>query len=160
FRRVRKYLLHAGLDPEDRLLTYFLWSADAVVRPLFAPDLARALEGVDVLAPLRQSLDRIPSEPDVLNRMLYLELKHFLPDHNLNYTDKMSMAQGIEVRVPFLDLDLVQLGVRLPPQAKRHGLHPKALLKRAMAPLLPSETLRRPKTGFGAPLRHWLRHDL
>jgi len=92
--------------------------------------------------------------------MLYLEAKHFLADHNLNYTDKMSMAQGIEVRVPFLDLDLVDLAVRLPPQVKMQGMHAKALLKRAMQPLLPAEILNRPKTGFGAPLRHWLRHEL
>ena len=55
-------------------------------------------------------LRSMPASTPGLNRMLFLEQKYFLGDHNLNYTDKMSMASGVEVRVPFLDPDLVQFG--------------------------------------------------
>ena len=44
----------------------------------------------------------------MLNKMLYLEQRHFLADHNLNYTDRAGMAEGVEIRVPFLDMDLVE----------------------------------------------------
>jgi len=92
--------------------------------------------------------------------MLYLEGKHFLADHNLNYGDKMSMASGIEVRVPLLDPDLVALACSLPDDLKQHGTTGKWIFKKAMEPILPHDVIYRPKTGFGAPLRRWLRHEL
>jgi asparagine synthase (glutamine-hydrolysing) len=92
--------------------------------------------------------------------MLYLEAKHFLADHNLNYTDKASMAAGVEVRVPLLDLDLVDFATRIPPWMKQKGRVGKSIFKKAMEPFLPSETVYRPKASFGAPLRRWLRHEL
>ncbi|HXF46143.1 MAG TPA: asparagine synthase C-terminal domain-containing protein, partial [Burkholderiaceae bacterium] len=95
-----------------------------------------------------------------LNRMLFLEAKHFLCDHNLNYTDKMGMAVGVEVRVPFLDPDLMRLAASLPARFKQRGAEGKWVLKRAMEPLLPPEVIYRPKTGFGVPLRRWLRNEL
>jgi asparagine synthase (glutamine-hydrolysing) len=159
-RRVRKAFQHAGESPEDRLLGYFLWAGDDVIRPLYSPAVRRELAGYDTREPLRRTLARIPGERDPLQRMLYLETKHFLPDHNLNYTDKMSMAHGVEVRVPFLDLELAAFAARLPPGEKMQGARVKALLKDAVRPWLPESVVTRSKTGFGAPLRRWIREDL
>jgi asparagine synthase (glutamine-hydrolysing) len=92
--------------------------------------------------------------------MLALEQRFFLADHNLLYTDKMGMAAGVEIRVPFLDRDLVRLANALPPGLKQRGLQGKWILKKAMEPLLPRSVIYRAKTGFGAPLRQWLRHEL
>jgi len=107
-------------------------------------------------------VDCIPpiSRRDPLQRLLYLETKHFLPDHNLNYTDRAGMAVGVEVRVPLLDLDLVRFAAALPAEFKQRGRTGKAIFKRAMEPYLPHALIYRPKTGFGAPLRRWLRHEL
>jgi asparagine synthase (glutamine-hydrolysing) len=159
-RRLGKAFAYADLSRDDRLATYFLWASDDVRRALYSDDLRAALGDYDSLEPLRTSLGRIPAEPDALNRMLYLEAKHFLPDHNLNYTDKMAMAHGVEVRVPLLDLALVNYVVRIPPAEKQRGASGKRLLKEAMRPYLPAEIINRPKTGFGAPLRRWIRRDL
>ena len=92
--------------------------------------------------------------------MLTLEQRFFLADHNLIYTDKMSMAAGVEVRVPFLDLDLVELAAAIPDQFKQKGRIGKWVLKKAMEPYLPHDVIYRPKTGFGAPLRRWIKYDL
>jgi asparagine synthase (glutamine-hydrolysing) len=92
--------------------------------------------------------------------MLYLDCKHFLADHNLNYTDKMGMAAGVEVRVPLLDLDLVKFANSLPTSFKQRRSIGKWIFKRAMEPYLPSDVIYRPKTGFGVPLRRWLRGPL
>jgi asparagine synthase (glutamine-hydrolysing) len=92
--------------------------------------------------------------------MLYLEAKHFLADHNLNYTDKTGMAAGVEVRVPLLDLELVDFATRIPASMKQRGRVGKAIFKRAMEPYLPHDVIYRGKTGFGAPLRRWLSHEL
>src|SRR5262245_11577821 len=95
-----------------------------------------------------------------LHQMLALEQRFFLADHNLLYTDKMSMAAGVEVRVPFLDSDLVNLANALPANVKQRGREGKWILKKAMEPFLPRQVIYRPKTGFGVPLRHWLRDEL
>ena len=70
------------------------------------------------------------------------------------------MAVGVEVRVPFLDPDLMRLAASLPAQFKQRGAEGKWILKRAMEPELPRDVIYRPKTGFGVPLRRWLRHEL
>jgi asparagine synthase (glutamine-hydrolysing) len=92
--------------------------------------------------------------------MLYLEGRFFLADHNLNYVDKVSMASGVEVRVPMLDPELVSLAARMPVRFKQRGRIGKWVLREAMKPYLPKDVLYRKKAGFGAPLRHWLREDL
>jgi asparagine synthase (glutamine-hydrolysing) len=108
------------------------------------------------MAPLLAAIAALPAEVPRLNRMLYLEGRYFLADHNLNYTDKMAMARGVEVRVPLLDPELVAFAARLPLGLKQRGATGKWIFKRAMEPLLPRDVIYRRKTGFGAPLRHWL----
>jgi asparagine synthase (glutamine-hydrolysing) len=159
-RRFHKAFVYADRSPDERLMSYFLWATEEVRRGLYTRDLRAELEGYDTLEPLRSSLARIAAEPDRLNRMLYLEAKHFLPDHNLNYTDKMSMAHGVEVRVPLLDVDLVDYAVHVPPAMKQRGADGKLIFKNAMRPFLPPSVVDRPKTGFGAPLRRWIRGPL
>jgi asparagine synthase (glutamine-hydrolysing) len=107
-------------------------------------------------APLLQTLTHLPADTEPMNRMLYLECKHFLADHNLNYNDKMGMAAGVEVRVPLLDLELMELAGSLPINMKQRGTVGKWIFKRAMEPYLPHDVIYRPKTGFGVPLRKWL----
>ena len=92
--------------------------------------------------------------------MLYLEQNHYLADHNLNYTDKMSMAVGVEVRVPLLDQDLVKLAAKLPVRYKQHGNEGKWIFKKAMEGILPDNIIYRSKTGFGVPLRAWIHGPL
>jgi asparagine synthase (glutamine-hydrolysing) len=88
--------------------------------------------------------------------MLYWEMKYFLPDHNLNYTDKMSMANGVEVRVPYLDKELVEFSTTIPPELKMKGTTTKYLLRKVAERYLPKEVIYRSKTGFGAPVRDWI----
>ena len=159
-RRFAKLLEHAHLDGDRRIISYFWWNDAALRESLYSDALRDELAGEDVADPMLESLSHIESVRDPLERMLYLEAKHFLADHNLNYTDKMGMAAGVEVRVPLLDLDLVELATRIPSGYKQKGMQGKAIFKRAMTGLLPREVIHRPKTGFGAPLRHWFRNEL
>jgi asparagine synthase (glutamine-hydrolysing) len=120
----------------------------------------RAVENVRPDQPMLDFLAGVPADRSRLERMLALEQRFFLADHNLLYTDKMSMAVGVEVRVPFLDLDLVELAARIPDRLKQRGRTGKWILRKAMEPYLPKDVVYRPKTGFGAPLRRWMRNDL
>jgi asparagine synthase (glutamine-hydrolysing) len=159
-RRVRKALGDAGLDGDERLISYFNWLPPSDGARLLSPEVAASIEGFYPAQPLRRSLASIAAEREPLNRMLFLEAKHFLCDHNLNYTDKMGMAVGVEVRVPFLDPELVAFAAGLPPSFKQHRREGKWIFKRAMEGVLPHDVIYRPKTGFGVPLRRWLRQEL
>lgn len=159
-RRVTKAFAQADWSVDQRLVGYFLWADPVGVLALFAPDHRAALAGGAMAAPMEDYLAMLPLGLPSLQRMLALEQQFFLADHNLLYTDKMSMATGVEVRVPLLDNDLVRLANALPPGLKQRGAEGKWVLKKAMEPYLPHEVIYRSKTGFGAPLRHWLRHEL
>jgi len=159
-RRLAKVFAHAGESADRRLISYFMWSTDDVRRGLYTMEFASRVADVDTAAPLLESLGRIPEERDPIQRMLYLEARHFLADHNLNYTDRAGMAVGVEIRVPLLDLDVVRFATSVPARYKQKGAVGKAIFKRAMEPYLPREVIYRPKAGFGAPLRRWLRHEL
>ena len=156
-RRVRKAFSHADLQGDERIASYFEWLEESWVDRLLAPDVRAASRRAD---PLVASLADLPTTVPALNRMLYLECRHFLADHNLNYTDKMSMAAGVEVRVPLLDPDVVRLAFSLPLNVKQRGRHGKWVFTEAMRGILPDAILHRPKTGFGAPLRSWLHGPL
>lgn len=93
---------------------------------------------------------------DLVNRVLHAELFGFLPDHNLNYTDKASMAEGVEVRVPLTDARLLAWMADVDPRVKMDGRRLKAMLKDSQRGRLPDEIMTRGKTGFGAPVRGWL----
>jgi asparagine synthase (glutamine-hydrolysing) len=96
----------------------------------------------------------------VLNQLLYVDAKTFLPDLNLAYSDKLSMACSIEVRVPFLDNEVVDFLSEVPPSLKIHHFTQKYLLKRSMDGILPSSVIHRRKAGFGLPVRAWLQGEL
>lgn len=160
FRRLSKFLNGAALDGDARLVNYFLWARRSDLLILYTPEFRAALADQAAQTPMLDFLAPLPASIEPLDRMLALEQRFFLTDHNLTYTDKMSMAVGVEVRVPFLDLDLVEFAARIPAGLKQHGREGKWVLKKAMEPYLPHEVIYRPKTGFGAPLRRWMRHEL
>ena len=159
-RRMRKAFEYADLNVDERLTSYFYWGNPSRLEGLLSAESRESIKGRHVSEPLLHALGDIPIDTPALNRMLFLESKFFLPDHNLNYTDKMSMAAGIEVRVPLLDPDLVSLAARLPVEFKQKGSEGKWIFKKAMEKYLPKEIIYRPKTGFGAPLRSWLHNEL
>jgi asparagine synthase (glutamine-hydrolysing) len=97
---------------------------------------------------------------DLRDRLLHLNLRSYLLDDLLPKTDRMSMAHALEVRSPLLDSELVELVLRLPPSLRARGLSRKRVLRAAVRDLLPEETMRRGKWGFGIPLDRWFRHDM
>jgi len=70
------------------------------------------------------------------------------------------MAHGVEVRVPFLDKELVEFSCTIPTHLKLKGLTTKYILKKVMEKYLPHEVIYRPKSGFGAPVRQWITQDM
>jgi len=159
-RRVAKLFSGASLEGNERLVHYFRWVDRRDLQALYSPSFRSALGEGRAEDPMLDFLATLPPQTDPVERLLALEQRFFLTDHNLIYTDKMSMAVGVETRVPFLDLDLVAFAARIPSRYKQRGSEGKWVLKKAMEPHLPREVIYRSKTGFGAPLRRWMRVEL
>lgn len=153
-RRLSK--LHEILkSPKDkRLLHAFYYTEPKVLYPLLGAELKQAYDH-QTADYLEQVLENTKSFSG-LDRQLNLELHGFLPDHNLNYTDKMSMASGVEVRTPFTSKKIIDFAFKLPLHQKVKDGEAKWLLKKALEERLSPEVLYRSKAGFGAPVRHWL----
>ena len=160
-RRLKKLIRNIAVSKIERLAGYFMWLEEDVIFNLF--EKSSQLELKKDILPMsywQNLLNNFPSSASDINKMLYLELSTFLPDHNLNYTDKMSMAVGVETRVPYLDFELVEFANRLPIRYKMKGKTTKYLLRKVAEKYLPMDVIYRPKTGFGAPIRTWIREDL
>ncbi|NTW98820.1 MAG: asparagine synthetase B, partial [Geobacteraceae bacterium] len=97
---------------------------------------------------------------DHLTRMLYTDIKTYLPGDILAKVDRMSMAHSLEVRAPLLDYRVVEFAASLPSSLKILGNTKKLLLKNAFEPYLPARIINRRKHGFTVPLDTWFRHDL
>jgi asparagine synthase (glutamine-hydrolysing) len=127
-------------------------------RRLFTGDLRRRLGDFSSFERFRQALPGNSADPP-LERALRFDFATFLPGL-LVVEDKLTMAHGVETRVPFLDDAVVDLAWRIPAACKlRPGLS-KVVLRRAMAGLVPVATLERPKQGFTPPDESWYRHHL
>lgn len=159
-RRLEKMFSGADLNDSERLINYFRWTDKNLLGGLYSKEFQKKLENSDSNNSMLNYLNSMPKNISPLNQMLALEQRFFLTDHNLNYTDKMSMALGVETRVPFLDKDLVIFTNKLQDKFKQKRNESKWILKKTMEPYLPKEIIYRPKTGFGAPLRGWMRNEL
>jgi len=153
-RRVKKYLDNIQNDDHQRIINYFNWLEKDIVSNLFI-DKSTQYDGE-----IYSSINALPDETKKLDKMLHIERLHFLADHNLNYSDKMGMAHGVEIRVPYLDHDLVEFALKAPHQLLQKKYSNKWLLKESMKDYIPKSIMNRPKTGFGVPLREWLSTDL
>ena len=100
------------------------------------------------------------STDDQVNRMCQADVRMFLPGLNLAYTDRASMAASSEVRVPFVDVEVVRAAFSLRGADKIRGRIGKYALKKAAEAWLPKHIIYRPKALFSAPLRAWVRNDL
>ncbi len=98
--------------------------------------------------------------PDHVSRILYTDMKTFLPGDILVKVDRMSMAHSLEVRAPLLDHRVIEYAARIPSQLKLKKQEKKYILKECFKSLLPDEILYRKKMGFSVPLASWLRHEL
>lgn len=126
---------------------------------VFKPDFRRRVRLSDPFVRYRE-VQRCFDEEDVVNQMLFVDAMIILPDTFLEKVDRATMASSIEVRVPFLDNDLVEFCFRLSGKQKLPHGQRKWLLKRALEGVVPPEVLKRRKRGFGVPYGQWLRGPL
>ena len=158
-RNAKKFARSAALDFEDRYLGYGTYFTNEMKQRLYSDEWRAATREYDPYEAHRRYFARA-SDAAPLNQLLYVDLKTFLPCLNLLTTDKTSMAANLEVRVPFLNREMIEMAARMPPRLKLRGLTRKYILKRALEGVLSKDVIYRKKAGFGAPIRSWLRGAL
>ena len=132
---------------------------DAQKQRFLSPGLRARLGGEcsswETLRPIRRRFEEKAWEPSALNWMTYLDLNLRLPELLLMRVDKMSMAVGLEARVPFLDHKFVQLAMSIPQAVKTRNGTLKYILKKAVRNVIPDQLIDRRKQGFGVPVNEW-----
>jgi asparagine synthase (glutamine-hydrolysing) len=153
-----KYTLLAEQPLAERYLGVSFYETP-VKEALFRPELGNLFNGHAMSSLARRFYEKTEGL-DPLLRMMYLDVKSWLPDDLLVKADKMTMASSLELRVPFLDHRLVELGGRIPPRYRIKGWTTKHILKKAMEPYLPREILHRGKMGFPTPLARMFQAEM
>jgi asparagine synthase (glutamine-hydrolysing) len=157
-RRIRRGLTGLEQPPEKRFPGYCANTPQEAITRVLSSELKAALEGRSFAEDCLQHMEFM--ELSGLQRLQERDLSIYLPNHNLLYTDKMGMAVGLEARVPLLDMELVNRVLRYPYDWQLARGKTKVLFREAARGVVPDEIIDRPKAGFGAPYRKWLRYDL
>ena len=126
---------------------------------LYSDDFAKIVNRDFSLEPVRQLQSRV-QHGDVVNAMLYIDTKSWLPDDLLIKADKMTMANSLELRVPLLDHRVLEFAASLPAGMKINGCNTKYLAKKALAKRVPRSIVARKKAGFPVPYESWLRTSM
>ncbi|MGR3319001.1 MAG: asparagine synthase (glutamine-hydrolyzing) [Candidatus Anammoxibacter sp.] len=182
-RRVRQFINGTFLSPEDRYMTWVSVFNDELKDELFSdtPSSNKWAKNQDIwdqpflldsIKPVNPScfnggnmpyIQKYLVNPDISNihnRVFYTDIKTYLPNNQLEYVDKMSMAHALEVRVPFCDHKLLEFSAAIPHHLKLKGMSTKYLLKKAVSRILPPDIINRKKLGFNLPLGLWFQGDL
>jgi asparagine synthase (glutamine-hydrolysing) len=132
---------------------------DADIADLLEPGLAVSVAEAWADNAVQTSLDEAPGS-EQLARKLYADMKTTLVSEMLTKVDRMTMAHGLEARVPFLDHHLVEWAFTVPGPHKLRDTEGKLLVKKAMERYLPRDILYRRKQGFNVPMKLWMRREL
>ena len=153
-RRVREFISTGTLTPEAMYESWVSYFSPAEIGALIG---ARAAN--ETPSPLATAFQNAPGG-NIVDRASYVDLKTFLPANLLAYTDRMSMAHSLEVRVPFCDHRLVEFMSSISADQRMSLTQSKRLMRLAMKDALPEETLTRGKLGFNPPMGIWLKNQL
>jgi asparagine synthase (glutamine-hydrolysing) len=160
-REIEMEALLRATQPDGKLwwggaVAFYEQGARRVATEALLRDTAGHEEPRDIVADIAAEVNG----DDPLTGIIYQDLRLRLPELLLMRVDKLTMANSIEARVPFLDHQLVEMAMAMPSSEKiRDGIG-KHVLKRAVSDLLPDEIVWRPKQGFGAPVADWFRGEL
>ena len=159
FRKAKKYARSISLTPEDRYWMWCSFSSEDQVRKLLSSD---TLSKIDHARYGREKEEKLQffKRDGSLNAVLASDVSFVLEGDMLVKTDRMSMANSVELRNPFLDPKVVDFAFGLPPEQKISHDVAKRILKDTFRPYLPHEVFVRPKHGFEVPIKSWFQKEL
>ena len=139
----------------SRTSTPYRYSGNGIGE-LYSADFVKSIDKEYTVEPIRRLFSTVKNQ-GVLDQMLYIDTKTWLPDDLLIKADKMTMANSLELRVPLLDHKLLEFAASLPANYKVNGFTLKYIWKRALSKRVPGRILKRRKAGFPVPYESWLR---
>jgi asparagine synthase (glutamine-hydrolysing) len=159
FTNVLKRFIEGDLLPaEGRHMRWQYFLTPRMQDQLFRRDV-RSQIGFDPFLPIRALLDGADCE-DTVAEEIYIDTCMTMPDSLLMKADKMSMAHGLEVRVPLLDHEFAEFCCTIPSDMKLEGYTTKSIFRTAMKGILPDHIRKRSKQGYSLPIKNWLRGEL
>jgi asparagine synthase (glutamine-hydrolysing) len=158
-RRAMYLLKHMSLPFRERFIGYSSYADDPMLKSLISSDLVATTQTEHVHDVHHDMFDAF-QHASPLKQMLLVDIVSFMPFLNLENMDKTSMANSVEMRVPFLDLDLVRYVLQLPDKDLVKGMNRKRILRSAYEKHIPVEIIHRKKTGYSPPVRGWVQHEL
>lgn len=158
-RWARQFLAGLELPAAQRYGAWVGYARASERDRLLSPRMREQLEERERVDPVAEAFER-PLRAGLVERGAYADLHGFLPENVLRGSDRMSMAHGLELRVPFCDHRLVELAMQIPGGHRVGWLSSKRVLRKVMRGRLPGRVLRRRKLGFNAPLGVWMRREL
>ena len=159
FRRVREFAQSAWQSEEDMYIDWVGYFSEREKQDLYAPEFAAAVGDRNSGDFLRQFFRR-GAQLDPLSRLGYVDSASFLCCNCLEYADRMSMANSLEVRAPFTDYRLLEFALQLPDKMKVRRTQTKWITRQALRDVLPPEILEKKKMGFNPPLPQWITGEL
>jgi asparagine synthase (glutamine-hydrolysing) len=159
FRRMREFAQSAWQAEEDMYIDWVGYFSEAEKRELYAPEFAASVQGRDSGDFLRQFFRR-GAQLDPISRLGYVDSASFLCCNCLEYADRMSMANSLEVRAPFTDYRLLEFAMQVPGHMKVRRTTTKWITRQALRDILPREVLDKKKMGFNPPLPQWINGEL
>lgn len=156
---ILKRFIQGGLLPEDGGHMRWQYFGRSIQEEGLLADQYLPAVNLDPFAPVRAVRQHCNSQ-NQMDQEIYVDLKFIMAESLLMKVDKMSMAHGLEVRVPFLDHEFVDFCGTIPNTLKLDGFKTKAVFRSAMKGILPEEIRRRGKQGYSIPIKNWLRHEL
>jgi len=153
-RRARRFVDNAALPLPERYLGWV-----GIFPPYIISDLLINETETDPVSHF-QSQFTATDNGDLIAQLLAVNMQTYLPGDLLVKTDRVTMANSLEARCPFLDHELVEFASTIPSDLKLKGMTTKYILKRALKGIVPDEIIHRKKHGFGVPVGRWLRTSL
>jgi asparagine synthase (glutamine-hydrolysing) len=156
-RWAKRFLSFANLDVEEAYMRSYSYYDQAGMQQLFKQDITASYAW---LRNQHKTFFEAHYGPDHINKMCFTDIQLFMQGLNLTYTDRASMAASVEVRVPFIDREVVTLAMNMAGTLKYKNKQSKYILKKVAEKYLPHDIIYRPKASFGAPIRSWISGDL
>ena len=149
----------ACMDPAEGFYVTNTFFTDVMLGNILSDEIKRNTLGYDPFQHTSRYYEKANGE-DHLSKILYTDLKSYLPGDILVKVDRMSMANSLEVRSPLLDHKVIEFAAKIPSSLKVMKKHKKIILKNAFKKILPSDVMKRKKHGFDVPLDNWFRGEL
>ncbi len=159
FRQLHRFSKGMGMSSRERYWSWAGFASENQAIGLLSENSKAQLDQQHYHNFKNHLLAHIPTK-EQMNDLLYTDMKLVLPDDMLTKVDRMSMANALEVRVPFLDHELVEFAFTLPSDSKITPQIRKRILQDTFKSILPEELYNRPKKGFEVPLLKWFRNEM